>query len=202
MGARPSNHEGGRGATPFCGLPNGRVCTYSGPVEGPPSPSWRTRCVEVAYLLALGFALSVVAHALRRDALPWVTPPSAYYTPCGETVLAEKGAVLSPEDAEALLRTSGVALVDIRSAEAYAEGHLPRARSLPVSSVAPTDPAALAALKEFRVILVYDEEAQLGRAEEFAGELRGEGVKDVRFISGGLQGWLGSGRAVEKGARP
>jgi rhodanese-related sulfurtransferase len=100
---------------------------------------------------------------------------------------------------EQLQRAPGAAIVDIRPAETYAEGHVPGARSVPVSVVAPTDPAALAALKKFAQVIVYDEGDDLVKAEEFAGELK---ARNVRFFKPGFAGWTAAGKPVTKGPTP
>ncbi|HEY3352319.1 MAG TPA: rhodanese-like domain-containing protein [Polyangia bacterium] len=156
--------------------------------------------VQACLLTALGALVGLGVNAVRAKRLPLVASSFDYQVRCEEAAVESKNRTFTVEEVEKLLGKPDVAVVDIRDAEAYAKGHLPRARSLPVSVLAPTDPAALAALLKFRQVVVYDEGNDLAKAEEFAGELKG--AKDVRFLGVGYAGWIGAGRAITAGNQP
>jgi rhodanese-related sulfurtransferase len=155
--------------------------------------------LQAVILTALGAGVGFGVNAVRAKRLPLVASAFDYQMRCEEAAVESKNRTLTVDEVERLRRARDVAVVDIRDAEAYATGHIPGALSVPVSILAPTDPAKLAELARFRQIVIYDETDDLAHAEEFAGELKG---KDVRFLGVGLKGWTGAGRPVTTGGRP
>ncbi|MBI5480892.1 MAG: rhodanese-like domain-containing protein [Deltaproteobacteria bacterium] len=164
--------------------------------------NWLGLVAKALVLTVIGGALGLGVNAVRARGLPLVARSFDYQISCEEATVASANRTLTPPEAAKLRAAKDVALVDIRSAEAYAAGHAAGAQSLPVSSVMPTDPAKLAALTRYRVVIVYDEGEELGRAEEFAGELKTAGVKDVRFLGGGYRAYAAASQPGATGASP
>jgi rhodanese-related sulfurtransferase len=164
--------------------------------------SWLGLAARALALTLVGALLGLGANAVRARGLPLVARSFDYQISCEEAMVASANRTLTPAETAKLRAGKDVAVVDIRSAEAYAAGHVAGAQSLPVSSVVPTDPAKLAALAKYRVVVVCDEAEELGRAEEFAGELKTAGTKDVRFLQGGYRTYAAASQPVTTGAAP
>lgn len=85
-----------------------------------------------------------------------------------------------------LMNDRDAAVVDIREAAQYKEGHIPQARHIP-SSALRERVEELAKLKE-RPVIVY---CQTGSASQAASAvLKKNGFAEVYSLSGGLAGWL------------
>jgi rhodanese-related sulfurtransferase len=168
----------------------------------PHTPAWPRILLQAVILTAAGALVAVVANTVRAHGLPWTARSFDYQISCEENLVAAQNRTFTVDDLRKVLGLKDVVVVDIRSAADFAAGHVAGARSLPVSSIMPTDPAKLAALKPFRFVVVYDAGAELGRAEEFAGELKNAGITDVRFLGVGFAGWRAAGGAVATGGTP
>lgn len=90
--------------------------------------------------------------------------------------------------------SSGGKVIDVRTPEEFAAGHVPGAVNLPLGSFGPED-AALAS---------YDKEAPLyvicqsgGRSSRAADQLAAGGFQTVN-VKGGTAAWLAAGRPVER----
>lgn len=98
--------------------------------------------------------------------------------------------VTPSELAEALVR--GAALIDVREADEYAEGHVPSALHIPLNDVAgriaeiPTD------------VQVYVICAVGGRSLTAASVLRRTGI-DAISVAGGTNLWASEGREIVSG---
>jgi len=88
----------------------------------------------------------------------------------------------------------GPLLLDVRTPQEFASGHVPGARNIPFDQVT----AHLADLQAFRQrgAVVYCESG--GRAAKAIQVLRGAGFQGVRHLQGDMSGWRSSGRAVER----
>ena len=153
-------------------------------------------------LVVVGSLLALGVNSGRARRLPLVASAFDYQFRCEEPAVAAANRTLGVDEVARLRDRSDVAIVDIRAAEAYAQGHIPKAHSVPVSILAPTDPAKLAALSRYRTVVIYDEGDDLVHAEEFAGEVTAAKVADVRFLAPGLKGWVSAGRPITTGAAP
>lgn len=88
-------------------------------------------------------------------------------------------------------------LIDARTAESAASGHIKGAVSVPAAQLK----AALSALPEARLkapIIVYDGRGG-GEAKAAASALVAAGQQNVLVLQGGLLGWQGAGMALESG---
>lgn len=153
-------------------------------------------------LCVCGALLGLLVNTVRGNGLAWVTAAFDYQLSCEEKMGDARGNTVSVDMMAAALANVDVAVVDIRSVDAYAAGHLPGARNIAVSVVSATPPALMNPLAAFKEVLIYDQGAELGRAEEFAGELQAAKVTAVRFLDVGYNGWVAAGRPVTVGAQP
>ena len=86
--------------------------------------------------------------------------------------------------------TSGAVLLDVRTAEEYAGGHIPGSVNVPLGKLEGVDQIA----KKDTPLFVYCYSG--ARSASAAAELEGNGYASVRNI-GGIAGWRGP---VEKGS--
>ncbi|MBI5170723.1 MAG: rhodanese-like domain-containing protein [Candidatus Eisenbacteria bacterium] len=96
----------------------------------------------------------------------------------------------------------GAAFVDARSAEEYAEGHIPGAASLPFDDVYKKPELAKAFDEKGLPIIVYCGGGDCDLARTLAYALIEAGHKRVLVFKDGLPGWAAAGMPVTKGAQP
>lgn len=96
----------------------------------------------------------------------------------------------------------GAAFVDARSAEEYAEGHIPGAVSLPFDDVYKKPELAKAFDEKGLPIIVYCGGGDCDLARTLAYALIEAGHKRVLVFKDGLPGWATAGMPVAKGAQP
>jgi rhodanese-related sulfurtransferase len=89
-----------------------------------------------------------------------------------------------------------VLVVDARSAEAYAEGHIPGSISLPHRGITA---AATAALPRDRILVSYCWGPSCNASTKAAARLAGLGFR-VKELIGGIEYWRKEGYPVETGA--
>ena len=139
----------------------------------------------------------------ERGASRWPPAPSPRSRAVGaevaRRVAAEDGTPLvSPDEIDALWARRDrecVQLLDVRTAEEYAAGHLPGAVWAPGGqAVQATD--EYVAVRAAAIVLVCDDAT---RSVMTAGWLRRMGLAGVRVLAGGLDAWRAAGRAVESG---
>jgi rhodanese-related sulfurtransferase len=100
------------------------------------------------------------------------------------------GAAISSTQAVQMMNHQHAVLVDIRPSEAYNAGHVPQARSLPLSDL---EKKAGALPKNKPIIVICD----IGRtAISAATRLRKLGFTEVVTLDGGLKAWMTAGLPV------
>lgn len=105
----------------------------------------------------------------------------------------EDPALISPKE---LLDHIGTAkIVDIRSAEAFRKGHIPKAINVPKSSI--SEKSLLeAGVEKWQSMVVYSEEESESR--EVKKELENLGFVQVRVLAGGVHHWVSEGYKLLK----
>ncbi|MGA2785263.1 MAG: rhodanese-like domain-containing protein [Candidatus Bathyarchaeia archaeon] len=95
---------------------------------------------------------------------------------------------ISVSDARAMLQfSSNVLVVDVRTTEEYAQGHLKGAINIPLSDL----PLQISGLEQNRPILVY---CQTGyRSAQASSILVNAGFTKVYNLEGGITAWINSG---------
>lgn len=131
-------------------------------------------------------ALSPHPAALGRPAL---AVADAGGGACHPAAIAEPR--ISVAEAEVRCTACTAAFVDARDARDYAAGHVVRALHLPPGG--PGEDAVVAQLAAAPTVVVYDGQADCGRAEEVARRLRARGLKDVRVLTGAWPAWIAAG---------
>ena len=107
---------------------------------------------------------------------------------------AEEPQPVQPSELAALLAsTAAPLLLDVRTPEEFAAGHVPGARLVPIQELE-ARLAELAAYKQ-RGVVTYCEVG--GRASQANESLRSAGFANVRSLDGSMRRWRDEGRAVE-----
>lgn len=94
---------------------------------------------------------------------------------------------ISPKEAEALISGGQVDVVDVRGAGDWAAGHVPGARSVPLSELV-ADPRA--ALPHDGVVFICAKGVRSIKAAEAANAA---GLEQVYSVEGGTSGWAAAG---------
>jgi len=100
------------------------------------------------------------------------------------------------EAAKAIAR--GVTVIDVRSRDAYADGHIAGAISMPLDELKSRAPE-LAAAKDKEYIVYCGNGSTLG--PEAARAMAAAGHPSTRNLPAGYSGWKAAGQAVATGAR-
>ncbi len=91
-------------------------------------------------------------------------------------------------------RVSGIVVVDVRTPEAYARGHVPGAINLPRRTI---DSSTSASLHRDKVIVTYCDGLFCNASTKAAAKLTALGFK-VKEMLDGMEGWRKEGYAVEE----
>jgi phage shock protein E len=113
---------------------------------------------------------------------------------CGAGSDVPGGGALAPEEVLSLVGAADAPLIlDTRTSEEFAAGHVPGAVNIPYTEVA----ERVAEIEPYRDrgVVVYCEKGR--RAEVAAGALEAAGFDDVRLLEGHMSGWRASGHPVE-----
>lgn len=103
---------------------------------------------------------------------------------------------VEPQDVVKLINADAV-VIDVRSAESYAKGHIVNARNIPADEVA-AQGAKLESMKSRAVVAVGDAGSAAARAAE---TLRKAGIEKVYALRGGMAAWLEAGLPVVGGKK-
>jgi 3-mercaptopyruvate sulfurtransferase SseA len=138
--------------------------------------------------------LALVALAL---ALCW-TAPAAGQAPITNADLAAVPRV-SLAEFKTLHAAGKVLAIDVRDPHAYENGHIPGALNV---SFVDVEIMANRILKEPRPIVAYCACKDELTAARVALQLKRVGVRDIRVLSGGWDGWTAGGGKVERTPPP
>lgn len=108
---------------------------------------------------------------------------------------AQKFTTLSPDSFQESIKDADIQLVDVRTAEEYAEQHIPGAVNIDVYADDFVD-QCLNRLDKERPVAVYCRTGK--RSASAAEQLRKAGFKKVLNLEGGIVGWIESGKPVNR----
>lgn len=161
---------------------------------------------QIGALLAFGFGLGVLlnqvgAHpaSLSRPVFAASASGTAVCSAGGEGHATPRHPVMAQSDAVAACAACSAGFVDARGAEAFAHGHIPGAIHLPPVGER-DEAAALASLRGFHTVVVYDAGVGCQLAVAVADRLRGAGFSDVRILDGSWSAWQAAGGPAQSGA--
>jgi rhodanese-related sulfurtransferase len=89
-------------------------------------------------------------------------------------------------------------VLDARTVENFALGHIPGAVSLPVSRFEDFFPRRQERLRAARMLIVYCSGWSCSDSHELARRLFQNGLKSLLLYRGGMEDWLEKGHDVEK----
>jgi thiosulfate/3-mercaptopyruvate sulfurtransferase len=108
---------------------------------------------------------------------------------------------ISVAEAKALCDACTAGFVDARTATEYAAGHVTNAVHLPPAGH-PGEAVAIAALRAYGRVVVYDGDYSCALADDVAARLRREGLPDVRVLEGAWPAWVAGGGSGTSGFCP
>lgn len=144
------------------------------------SRSARVTTLAVAALLTIA--------ACSDDAAAPADQPAAQAEVSGESLDAAAFADLAAAD--------GVVILDVRTPQEFAEGHLEGAVNLDVSS--PDFGAGVAELDPAATYAVYCRSGN--RSQTAMQQMQGAGITALADLAGGIQAWVDAGNAVVTGS--
>ena len=97
-------------------------------------------------------------------------------------------------EAVQLINRQDATIVDVRETAEFKSGHIPNARSIPLSELA----ARMKELEKLKSKPVLAVCASGARSSSACRELQKAGIAQVYSLSGGMQGWDKAGMPVEK----
>lgn len=164
---------------------------------------WLATLRDSALLGVAAGLLGVAALAIQLD-VPWVPGPQPeVVAACGMDELppsVEPEALPRVAVAELSRRVQDdpVVIVDARSGEAFLDGHIPGAISLPAADAASILASETLPIPIDRDIVTYCDGAPGGDAE-YVGRLLDDalGCDRVGVLDGGFEAWVGAGAPVE-----
>jgi rhodanese-related sulfurtransferase len=142
----------------------------------------------------LPLALVVLAGCGNKPAPAPETAAIAVAPPPAASPAAPAGVDVAPADVlELTRRADGPLLLDVRSPEEYAGGHVPGATNIPVGELA----GRLGEIEAYRErgVVTYCKSGR--RAETAVETLQGAGFSHVVRMDGSMDRWLEEGRPVE-----
>jgi phage shock protein E len=152
-----------------------------------------------ALAVTLGLVLGpMVVQAAAPAATPQpATPASAAVTPQPATPVTAATTPLAPMTQEQLLthlrqHPDHLFVLDVRTPQEYAEGHVPGAVNVPHDQVA----ARLAEIPRDKDVVLYCRSGR--RAQAAADVLATHGYKRMTHLEGDMPAWIERGRPVEK----
>jgi rhodanese-related sulfurtransferase len=102
-------------------------------------------------------------------------------------------------EAEDLWRAEETTFLDARTADLYAAGHVPRARSAPAAEAETLLSVFAQRLAKEAALVVYCEGGDCQSSLTLAKELHDKGFTDIRVLSGGWEEWKKAGLPEETG---
>lgn len=146
--------------------------------------------LRTASLLAGASVLGLILNAARPDGVAlfaWSAP--------AQCESAATVAEVSPLDAQALCNDPDILVIDVRTHDRYARGHIPQALHLPCSQ-GKIDPAMFEQLGAASSLLVYGESTEEARV---VAESLAQRSLPVRVLAGGYPKWESAGLACTSG---
>lgn len=151
---------------------------------------WQSGAIVVA---AVG--IGILVNAVRPDRIPLVGDWSTRGRL--SSVMTVEDPVVSLEEASALYAAQGALFIDARPEEAYREGHIAGALSLPWEEFENRFDGAMAEAPPDSLIIVYCDGEECSLSLDLAAALVGKGYAHVRVLENGWTLWRGAKLPVE-----
>jgi rhodanese-related sulfurtransferase len=155
----------------------------------------RRSLFELVVIVLIAALAGVAIHALRRDRLP-MRLPDAYYE------VGSKAKPIFLDAARSLFEGGHAAFVDARPADAYIEGQIEGAFSLPLDRWQEIYPGLSGWIVGHRIV-VYAGKDGIRDADDLARALASRKVSDSLYIYiGGFEEWKAAGLPLREGPDP
>jgi rhodanese-related sulfurtransferase len=93
-------------------------------------------------------------------------------------------------------------ILDARSLEAYAAGHIPGAASLPLTAIRSDEKEKDPRIDRYKLKVVYGENRASSMARGLVKRLMAVGYGDVKFFAGGIEEWTRTGGELKPATGP
>jgi len=163
--------------------------------------------VEAAIIVVAGALVGVAANAASPRPVQLASTVHAAAESGGAMCAIAGAPAAAPaprigvEAAKALCDACRAGFADARGASDFAAGHVTNAIHLPPAGH-PDERAAIASLRAYPLVVVYDGDYRCALADEVAHRLLREGLPDVRVLEGAWPAWVAAGGAGESGFCP
>ncbi len=152
--------------------------------------------LQAALVAVAGSLAGLAANAASPHPAPLGRPVRALAEAgTGTCQLPAEGPLATPRisvaEAEVRCTACTAGFVDAREEREYEAGHITNALHLAPEGAG--EEAVLAQLAAFPLVVIYDGQADCGRAEAVARRLRARGVKAVRVLTGSWPAWMAAG---------
>jgi len=107
--------------------------------------------------------------------------------------------LITLQEGEDLWAAGETVFFDARPERPFREGHVPRARNLPMANSKLEIPPGLLDLPRERTLVVYCEGGDCQSSLALAKRLHDDGFKDIRVMTGGWEEWKKAGLPEEAG---
>ena len=150
--------------------------------------------VECIGIFLFAAALAFLTNFFRSDGLPLLRPKLL-------PLSAEdnQGNSISLQTLKEKFEQPRVIILDARSPDEFAEGHIPGAKNLPYYEFAEKASVVLKAIPLDREIIAYCEGLECSNAEDLAFLLKENGYAQVKVFEGGWEEWKENGMPVKRG---
>ncbi len=145
----------------------------------------------------LRMGLYVLCLGIVACATPGQQPKAGVSTTTEPTALMDSSSIEIAAFHEKMA-TPSLQLVDVRTPQEFAQGHVPGAKNLPLDELLPTHPIMAALSKDQPVYFVCRSGSRSGVATQ---QMASAGFRSVN-VEGGTLAWIEKGWAVEPAVRP
>lgn len=163
--------------------------------------------IQIVVIVGAGVVVGVVANSASPRPAGLLEPVHAA-AELGAGSCAQPGGPaeapaprIAVDEAKALCDGCRAAFVDARGPAAFAAGHVTGAVHLPPAASG-SDEAALATLRGFPLVVVYDGDYSCALADEVAARLRRAGIAQLRVLEGAWPAWVAGGGSGTSGECP
>jgi len=97
---------------------------------------------------------------------------------------------------------AGAVLLDARTADVYAAGHIPGALNLPAAEFDQAYPGLKSRIKAASLLVVYCDGGDCELSHDLAGMLKDMGHGPIQLFPGGFDAWMEAGHDMREGPEP
>ncbi|MDY6904560.1 MAG: rhodanese-like domain-containing protein [Thermodesulfobacteriota bacterium] len=156
--------------------------------------AWNITLKEMMLLTVVAIGMALLVNSLSPNGIALMTPPSADGVP--DEVAGFP--VVDFQAVKNLIESGTCIFADARPADAYAEGHLPGAVSMPVYEIEDYIFSFLDTYATDMTIITYCSGINCTDSHFLSEELAAAGYEDIRIFAEGMEKWQQEGMPVEK----